>query len=100
MSDGIDMSTNMEGGLLRELPVHLVENQFLTRYTSVRDNTEIAFSSSFPRKIVPLNLASGQSIICQKHAFLCGESSLDLDIIFNRRLGSGFLEEKDLFYKR
>lgn len=91
MSDGIDMSTNMEGGLLKGLARAFGgESVFLTRYTSIRDNTEIAFSSSFPGKIVPLNLASGQSIICQKHAFLCGESSINLDIIFNKKLGAGF----------
>lgn len=91
MSDGIDMSTNMEGGLFKGLARAFGgESVFLTRYTSQRDNTEIAFASSFPGKIVPLSLAPGQSIICQKHAFLCGESSLDIDIIFNRRLGAGF----------
>lgn len=91
MSDGIDMSTNMEGGLFKGLARAFGgESVFLTRYTSKRDNTEIAFSSSFPGKIVPLNLSPGQSIICQKHAFLCGESSINLDVIFNKRLGAGF----------
>jgi uncharacterized protein (AIM24 family) len=43
-----------------------------------------------PGKIVPVQLAAGQQIICQKDSFMCAERSVQLDIHFQRRIGSGF----------
>jgi uncharacterized protein (AIM24 family) len=74
MADGIDMRTNTGGGLGSLLKRAVTgESLFLVDYTSERDNTLIAFSSDFPGKIIPVNLAPGQSIIAQKEAFLVAE---------------------------
>ena len=50
---------------------------------------EIAFSSSFPGKIVARELAPGQSIVCQKRAFLCGTYGIELAVHFQKKLGAG-----------
>ncbi|ABB15644.1 TIGR00266 family protein [Carboxydothermus hydrogenoformans] len=90
MSEGFEMQTNMEGGLLKGIARKLAgETLFMTTYTCTRDSGEIAFASSFPGKIIPLELKAGQSIICQKKAFLCGESSVKLEIFFRKKIGSG-----------
>ena len=90
MTDGIDMSTNMEGGLFGGLARKLSgESLFMTTYTSETDSTMIAFPSSFPGEIHPFELGSGQSIICQKKSFLCAEKAVKLEMHFRKKLGTG-----------
>ena len=52
---------------------------------------QAAFTTDFPGKILPLELESGQSVIMHRHAFLCAEKSVKLDIFFTRRFGVGML---------
>ncbi len=90
MSDGFEMKTNMEGGLFGGLARKLSgESLFLTTYTLKKASGIIAFSSSFPGKIIPIKLASGESIICQKTAFLCAEQSVKLEVHFKKKFGAG-----------
>lgn len=91
MTDGIEMSTNMEGGLFGGLARKMAgETLFMTTYTPRRDGQMIAFSSSMPGTIIPLRLGAGESMICQKRAFLCAEKSVKLEIHLKRNLGAGF----------
>lgn len=90
MSNDIEMSTNMEGGLFGSIARKLSgESLFMTTYTSKKDGSTIAFPASMPGKILPMDLRSGETIICQKKTFLCAERSVNLDIHFRKRLGSG-----------
>src|SRR5512138_2693544 len=91
MSSNIDMKTSGRGGGLGGAFKRAVsgESLFLVEYTSVGGKGIVAFASDFPGKIVPLNLAQGQQMICQRTAFLCAEKTVDLDIHFRRRLGAG-----------
>ena len=65
------------------------ESMFQNIYTA-RGQGMIAFGSSFPGKIMPLNIGPGQEMILQKNAFLAAESTVDLSIHFSRKLGAGF----------
>lgn len=49
----------------------------------------IAFGSSFPGKILPLEIGPGKEMIVQKSAFLASESGVRLSIHFNKKLGTG-----------
>lgn len=90
MSDGFEMKTNMEGGILGGIARTLAgESLFMTTYTMKRASGFIVFSSSFPGKIIPIHLEAGQSIICQKEAFLCAERSVKLSAYLKKRLGAG-----------
>ena len=51
---------------------------------------QVAFTTDFPGKILPVELDAGQSVIMHKHAFLCAEKSVGLDVFFSRKLGAGF----------
>ncbi len=64
------------------------ESLFMSRYTAQGD-AEIAFTSSFPGKIIARELKAGESVICQKSAFLCGIGDLDISIHFRKKLGAG-----------
>jgi uncharacterized protein (TIGR00266 family) len=50
---------------------------------------QAAFSTDFPGKILPIELDPGQSVIMHKHAFLCAEKSVGLDVFFTRKFGAG-----------
>lgn len=91
MSANINMQTNMEGGLGGAFKrMFSGESIFMVSFTSQGGTGIIGFSAEFPGKIVPLNLGSGQQMICQKDAFMCAERSVTLDLHFRRKLGAGF----------
>lgn len=91
MSSNIDMKTSGRGGGLGGVLGRMVsgESLFLVEYTSQGGKGIVAFASDFPGKIVPINLAPGQELICQKSAFLCAEKTVGLGIHFRRKLGAG-----------
>lgn len=90
MSDGIAMNTNLEGGLFKGLARAVSgESMFLVSYAAQQEGAAIAFASSFPGSILPVELAAGQTMICQKKSFLCAARSVQLDIHWQKRLGTG-----------
>jgi len=91
MSPNIEMATGAKGGLLKGLGRMLShESFFLTTYNCAQGQGLVTFASEFPGKILPFNLKEGQSIICQKDAFMCAESTVELSMHFRKRLGAGF----------
>lgn len=91
MDDGIKMTTSTNGGIMKGLGRALAgESLFMNIYTAEKDNAEITFSSSFPGKILEFDLSQGETIIAQKKAFLCAESSVDISMHFRKKLGAGF----------
>lgn len=91
MSQGIKMSTNTNGGIMKGLGRALAgESIFMNTYTAEEDETEIAFASSFPGEILEIDLKEGETIIAQKRAFLCAEKSVNMAMHFRKKLGAGF----------
>lgn len=91
MDDGFGMDSNTRGGIMKGLGrAFSGESIFMTTYTSPKDQAEIAFGSSFPGKIVPLELSAGESKIIQKTAFLAAEDGVELTTFFRKKLGAGF----------
>lgn len=64
------------------------ESMFQNIYTA-RGAGLIAFGSSFPGRIMPVQISAGREMIVQKTAFLASESSVELSIHFNKKLGAG-----------
>ena len=90
MTDGIEMSTNARGGLLSGLGRALAgESLFMTTYTAQSGQGKVVFTPEAPGKVVDVKLGAGQSLICQKDAFMCAENSAKLEIYFRRKLGTG-----------
>lgn len=91
MSQGVKMSTNTNGGIMKGLGRALAgESIFMNTYTAEEDETEIAFASSFPGEILEIDLKEGETIIAQKRAFLCAEKSVNMAMHFRKKLGAGF----------
>lgn len=90
MDDCFDMNTNTNGGLLKGLGRAFAgDSIFMTTYTCHKPGGKIAFASSFPGKILPIQL-NGGALIAQKRAFLAGETTVDISTHFTKKLGAGF----------
>ena len=85
-----EMSTSTKGGIMKGLGrMFSGESMFMNTYKSLKDGSKIAFSSTAPGEIIPINLSGSNGIIAQKNAFLCGEDSVKCDITFTKRFGAG-----------
>ena len=101
MTAGMKMETSTNGGIMKGLGRAFAgESLFMNKYTAEADNQEIAFSSSFPGQVLQFDLAAGQSIIAQKRAFLCSESSVDMAITFNKKIGAGLFGGEGFIMQR
>ncbi len=101
MSANVKMETNMEGGLGGAFKrMFSGESVFMVSFTSTGGTALIGFSAELPGKIVPLNLGTGQQLICQKDAFMVAERSVQLDIHFRRKLGAGLFGGEGFIMQR
>lgn len=88
-TDGIVMETNTRGGLLKGFGRMLSgESFFMATYTATKDAT-IAFSSTVPGSVLPVDVSQWGSLTIQKGAFLCAEQSVNLEVTFTRKVSSG-----------
>lgn len=75
------------------------ESMFQNIYTA-QGAGMITFGSSFPGKILALNIRPGQDMILQKRAFLASESGVELSIFFNKKLGAGLFGGEGFIMQR
>ena len=99
MSPNMEMETS--GGGLGKMFSRAFsgENLFQNIYTA-RGQGMIAFGSSFPGKIIPLEIGPGREMILQKKAFLAAERGVDLSIHFNKKLGTGLFGGEGFIMQR
>ncbi len=78
------------------------ESVFLTHFSNAgKQKRRVAFSAPFPGSVVALNLAElGEEVICQRTAFLAAAFGTQVDIAFNKRLGSGFFGGEGFILQR
>ncbi len=89
MSDGVEMNSNMRGGLSRSIGrLFTGELLFMVTYVAKKPNAMVAISSSVPGQILEVNL-TGQGMIAQKDAFLFAEQSVELKTVFTKRFSAG-----------
>ena len=89
MTAGVQMDTNMKGGLLKGLGRMLTgESLFIATYTATAANQEITIASTFPGAIVAIDPAGGD-VIVQKSAFLCAEPGVTVSAHVVKNLSSG-----------
>lgn len=76
------------------------ESMFQNIYTAQGGPGMITFGSSFPGRIVPIELGAGKQWILQKSAFLASEASVKLDVFFNQKLGTGLFGGEGFIMQR
>ncbi len=91
-SEGISMSTNARGGLMKSIGrAFSGESIFMANYTAEKDGATIAFASTVPGDVVPVDLREHPNgFILQKGAFLCAENSVNTSVAFTKKLSAGF----------
>ena len=100
-TEGIAMTTNARGGLMKGLGrMFAGESIFMNTYTSNVDGAKIAFATTVPGDIIPINVGEHNGFTIQKSSFLCAEPGVDISIAFTRRFtaglfgGEGFILQK------
>ncbi len=90
MSPNMHMETTSNGGVGKALGrMFAGERLFQNIYTAQGGQGMIAFASSFPGSIKTFEIEPGKEIVLQKSAFLAGESTVQLSVHFNKKLGAG-----------
>lgn len=90
MSDGIEMSTNTQGGIFKGVGrMFAGESLFMANYTARMPGATIAFASTVAGEIMPINVGETGGLVCQKGAFLCAEPGVNLNITLSKKFSSG-----------
>ena len=91
MSPNMKMETSSNGGLGKMLGRMITkESLFQNKYTAQGGVGTIAFASSLPGEILPLEVAPGKEYICQKSSFMASTNGVELSTFFQKKLGAGF----------
>ena len=91
-TEGISMSTNARGGIMKGIGrMFAGESMFMANYTAQTDGAIVAFASTVPGTVVPVNLANiPGGLTMQKGAFLCAENSVETEVAFTKKISAGF----------
>ncbi|MCR5356487.1 MAG: TIGR00266 family protein [Lachnospiraceae bacterium] len=96
----ITTETSSNGGAGKALGRLLTgESLFMSNYTA-NGPAEIAFTSSFPGRIVAMELGPGQSVIAQKKAFLCASDGVEIAMYVNKDLKKGLFAGEGFIMQR
>lgn len=89
-TEGISMATNARGGIMKSLGrMFTGESIFMNTYTSNVDGAKIAFATTVPGDIIPINIGEHNGFTIQKNSFLCAEPNVDISIAFTKRFSAG-----------
>jgi len=101
LSENVDMQAKARGGIMKGIKRMLSkETFFLTEYWSTGGTGIAAFGGNCPGKIIPLDLRGGRQFVAQKDAFLVAENTVDMDITFQKKLGTMFFGGEGLILQR
>ena len=90
MSEGLTLDSNIKCGLMKGIGrMFTGESLFMATYTAVRPDCIIAFASTVPGRILPVDM-SRTSLICQKGAFLCAQPTVEVSTVFTKKISAGF----------
>lgn len=96
MTPNMEMSTT-GGGIGKMFSKAVSGESLFQNIWTARGNAMIAFGSSFPGRIMPIQIAPGQSWILQKRAFLAAERGVKLSTHFNKSAKTGIFGGEGMF---
>lgn len=90
MSDGVEMSSNLRGGLGKGIGrIFSGESLFMATYRAQMPYATIAFASTVPGTIMPVDVGATGGLIAQKGAFLCAQETVNLNITLSKKFSAG-----------
>ncbi|RZN63253.1 TIGR00266 family protein [Methanonatronarchaeum sp. AMET6-2] len=90
MGPDIKMETKSKGGLTKALKRRISGGgTFLNFFEATEDGAKVSFGHTYPGKILEVDVAE-KDVVCQKRSFLCAEESVDYDVSFQKKIGTGF----------
>lgn len=91
MSPNMQMETTTNGGLGKAFGRLLSRDKmFQNRFTCQGGNGLIAFTSSCPGDIKAVEIKPGESVICQKGAFLASTAGVNMSVYLKKNIATGF----------
>ncbi len=100
MTGNVNMDTKMEGGFMKGLKRAVSgESLFLAKFRAEGGSGIVGFGGDAPGKIMDLDIGKGTWLV-QKTGYLCSEESVDLDIAFQKKLGSIFFGGEGLIIEK
>ena len=92
-TEGIEMKTNARGGIMKSLGrMFTGESIFMANYIAQRDGATVAFATTVPGNIKPVNLSEmPNGLNVQKGAFLCAEDSIETSVTFTKKISAGLV---------
>jgi uncharacterized protein (TIGR00266 family) len=101
MSGNMSMEAKARGGFFKGLKRKFMgESFFLTEFRAQGGPGIVSFAGNAPGTIKAIQVAPGREFMCQKDAFLCAEHSVDMDIAFQKKLGSAFFGGEGFIIQR
>ena len=103
MEDGIEMQTSTGGGLFKGFKRMITgESFFITTFLFQGSGKgHVSFGAPYPGKIIPVELNNfGGQFLCQKDAFLCAASGVEIEIAFTKKLGAGLFGGEGFILQR
>ena len=96
------MATNSRGGIMKGIGrVFSGESMFMANYTAEKDDAMVAFASTVPGTVVPIDLNQHpDGFILQKGAFLCAENSVNTEVTFTKRFSAGLFGGEGFILQR
>ncbi|MDE7093663.1 MAG: TIGR00266 family protein [Oscillospiraceae bacterium] len=76
------------------------ESMFQNIYTAQGGEGLIAFGSSVPGEIMPIEITPNQTIIAQKSAFLASSQSINYELFFQKKISTGFFGGEGFIMQR
>lgn len=76
------------------------ESLFLTKFKSVGGSGLVGFGGRFPGKIKAIDLKQDQHIIAEKGAYLCSDSTIDIDLKIVKKIGAGLFGGEGIFLQK
>ena len=83
---GDSIGQKLWGAVKRKL---MGESLFLTYFKASGPGGEVGFAGNYPGKIQNFDLQSGQTVMVQRDSFVCAQSTVQLNIAFVKKLGTG-----------
>lgn len=101
MSPNMKMETSGGGSIGRAFGrLFSGEAIFQNVYTAMGGPGMIAFASSFPGSIMPVDIAPGNDFVVQKSGFLASERGVELSVFFRKKFGSGLFGGEGFIMQR